>query len=631
MTTSPIETGPPMGRLGPYRLVEKLGEGGMGVVYCGLDERGRGFAVKVLREHIAHDPQARARLEREVNALKRVDHPRVAPFIGADVQGPRPYLVTRLVPGPPLDVWIERHGPLRGPALRGAAVDLLQALNAIHAVGVVHRDLKPGNVLMPEGRPVVIDFGIAHAGDEVRLTSTGFVMGTPGYIAPELLDGGSATTATDWWGFGATLAFMATGRAPFGRGPTEAVLDRVRRGQVDLGGVDTDMAELLLQALDPTPGARPTAAQIEAALSRLAATAAAAETSASGATATAGATTQVVPQRPSGVLAAVTARIPVVRRSQRPGTQVPPPSKNGTGGQPSTVSDPGPATMVHPLIATRSMPVAAPAPTQSAPRYAGFTAPRAPESGYSSAAGGYPPANVYPGSAPGAPAHPGSPQGPLPYAAAAPSPPPAVAPPAYPPARSGTLAAIGLLFVVGAAIAPALVAVLALTWSVAARFTKRCSDSLWTRRMERGPRRRDVASVAALSPFFVLGAVFHAAFAALLPSLVAVSAYYGVATVLAGAAGGSVRHAGAFLAAAAAALVVAWWGPGGGALRRGSRSMARALTPGRYGVAVIVGLALLGAAVMGLITQSSGYLPTLWPVSEGYSWGELLPSVDFRF
>ncbi|MEP7034878.1 MAG: serine/threonine-protein kinase [Dermatophilaceae bacterium] len=256
--------------LGPYRLIEQLGEGGMGVVHLALAQSGRAVAIKVLREHIAHEADARSRLAREVLTLARVQNARVAAVLDADTDGLRPYIVTRYIPGPALDRVVAEKGPLQGEALLRLGRGLTEALHAIHAVGVIHRDLKPGNVLLLDGDPVVIDFGIAHVADDIRLTMTGLVMGTPGYLSPEVVEGGSVTEATDWWGWAATLAFAASGVPPFGRGPMGAVLDRVRRGQADLSGVDARLAPLLRAALSPMAAERPHASEIVEALDRYA-------------------------------------------------------------------------------------------------------------------------------------------------------------------------------------------------------------------------------------------------------------------------------------------------------------------------------------------------------------------------
>ncbi|MEO7745968.1 MAG: serine/threonine-protein kinase [Actinomycetota bacterium] len=260
-----------VGHLGPYRLLHRLGEGGMGVVHLGLDRAGRAVAIKVLRAHVAHDPDARARLRREVSSLLRVRHPLVAEVLDADVDGDLPYVVTRFVPGPGLDTVVKDEGALSAARLTVLGRGLSQALGAIHAAGVVHRDLKPGNVLVLDGQPVVIDFGIAHVADDVRLTSVGLVMGTPGYLSPEVIDGEPVGTATDWWGWAATLAFAASGRPPFGRGPMDVVIDRVRRGQCDLDGVDRRLQPLLVAALDVDPARRPGADEVLHALDRYAA------------------------------------------------------------------------------------------------------------------------------------------------------------------------------------------------------------------------------------------------------------------------------------------------------------------------------------------------------------------------
>src|SRR5664280_72415 len=260
-------------RIGPYRLIQPLGEGGMGVVHLALDPKGRAVAIKVLREHIAQDREARDRLRREVETLELVRYPRVAAFLDADTEGSRPYIVSRYIPGPALDRVVSENGPLQGEALLRLGRGLWDALNAIHGAGVLHRDLKPANVVLLDGDPIVIDFGIAHVADDIRLTMTGLVMGTPGYLSPEVVEGAPVTEATDWWGWAATLAFAASGAPPFGRGPMGVVLDRVSRGQADLSGVDQRLVPLLQAALSPIPTKRPLADEVVQALDRYAAAA----------------------------------------------------------------------------------------------------------------------------------------------------------------------------------------------------------------------------------------------------------------------------------------------------------------------------------------------------------------------
>ncbi|CAA9392549.1 MAG: putative serine/threonine protein kinase, partial [uncultured Quadrisphaera sp.] len=244
-------------RLGPYRLVHQVGGGGMGVVHLALDEQGRAVAVKVLRPHLAADPQARARLAREADTLRLVRSPRVAEVLDTDPDAEPPYIVTEYVAAPPLDEHVADVGPLRGRDLVRLGLGLGEALSAIHRAGVVHRDLKPANVLVDEGEPVVIDFGIAQITDDVRLTSTGLVMGTPGYLSPEVIDGAPVSVVGDWWGWAATMVFAATGRPPFGTGPLDAVLTRVHRGAPDVAGVPEPFAGLLVAALAPDAAGRP--------------------------------------------------------------------------------------------------------------------------------------------------------------------------------------------------------------------------------------------------------------------------------------------------------------------------------------------------------------------------------------
>ncbi len=246
-------------KIGPYRVLEKIGEGGMGVVYLGCDAENHRVAVKVLGPAVAGDPDARLRLAREVETMRRVRSRYVAQVLDADVYGPSPYIVTRYVPGPSLDAAVRQSGPLRGRALLQLAGGLAEALAAIHATGVVHRDLKPGNVLLDDGQPVVIDFGIAHLPDATRLTKTGLVMGTPGYLAPEVIEGRPASGATDVHAWGATVAYAATGRPPFGTGDFQTVFFRIIEGKAELAGVPPELLPLVTAALSADPPSRPTA------------------------------------------------------------------------------------------------------------------------------------------------------------------------------------------------------------------------------------------------------------------------------------------------------------------------------------------------------------------------------------
>jgi hypothetical protein len=246
-------------KIGPYRLLEKIGEGGMGVVYLARDTEGRPVAVKVLGPAVTGDPNARRRLFREVETMRRVRSRYVAEILDADVGSESPYIVTRYVPGRTLDDIVRTDGPLRGPAVERLAGGLAEALTAIHAAGVVHRDLKPGNVMMVDGHPVVIDFGIAHIADATRLTQTGMVMGTPGYLAPEVIEGKPSSGASDVHSWGATVAFAATGHQPYGSGTFQTIFYRVLNGKPDLTGVPGPLLPLVAAALSTDPETRPPA------------------------------------------------------------------------------------------------------------------------------------------------------------------------------------------------------------------------------------------------------------------------------------------------------------------------------------------------------------------------------------
>ena len=230
----------------------------MGVVHLAQARDGRRVALKVLRPHIIGDDEARERLAREVASLRRVRSPRVAEVIDADPWGPTPFVATRYVPGLSLHEHVREEGPLAGEDLRYFAAGLAEAVLAVHSVGVLHRDIKPSNVLLEGRAPVLIDFGLARLADDPRLTVTGWLLGTPGYLAPEILYGDDATTAADVHSWAATVAFAATGRPPFGRGPAMAVMDRVRRGEHELGDLPDEVRPLVEAALVADPATRPT-------------------------------------------------------------------------------------------------------------------------------------------------------------------------------------------------------------------------------------------------------------------------------------------------------------------------------------------------------------------------------------
>ena len=234
----------------------------MGVVHLAQRPGERPVALKVLRPHIVGDDEARRRLAREVSSLSRVTSRRVAEIVDADPWGDIPFVATRYVPGLSLDGHVRSEGPIRGADLVWFADCLAEALAAVHEVGVLHRDIKPSNIVMEGRTPILIDFGLARVADDPRLTHTGWLLGTPGYLAPEILYGDDATAASDVHSWGATVAFAGLGRAPFGTGPAMAIMDRVRRGEHDLTGLDPAIRDLVEQTLDPDPSRRPSVADL---------------------------------------------------------------------------------------------------------------------------------------------------------------------------------------------------------------------------------------------------------------------------------------------------------------------------------------------------------------------------------
>jgi hypothetical protein len=244
--------------VGDYTLLSRIGEGGMGVVHLARKPGGDRVALKVLRPHIVGDEEARARLAREVGSLRRIRSRWVAEIVDADPWAAVPFVATRYVPGLSLHDFVLEEGPIRGADLTWFAACLAEGIASVHAVGVLHRDVKPSNVLMEGRTPILIDFGLARVADDPKLTHTGWLLGTPGYLAPEILYGDDATPASDVHSWAATVAYAGTGSPPFGRGPSMAIMDRVRRGEHDLTGLPDQLGRVVAAALAPDPSRRPT-------------------------------------------------------------------------------------------------------------------------------------------------------------------------------------------------------------------------------------------------------------------------------------------------------------------------------------------------------------------------------------
>ncbi|MDH6228173.1 hypothetical protein M2169_005143 [Streptomyces sp. MJP52] len=233
----------------------------MGTVHAGIAPDGTRVAVKVIHPERAQDPEFRARFRREVALSSRVTGPHLVPLLAADTDAETPWLATAYVPGPTLDRFVTAHGPLTDGALYCLAAATAQALAAIHGAGVVHRDVKPQNVLLAPAGPQVLDFGIAHAADGTSVTRTGVMTGTPGWISPEQYREGTAGPASDMFAWGALLAYAATGRLPFGTGAPDVVAFRVLSEAPDLDGLPAPLRRTVGKALSKDPADRPSAAE----------------------------------------------------------------------------------------------------------------------------------------------------------------------------------------------------------------------------------------------------------------------------------------------------------------------------------------------------------------------------------
>ncbi|MFF7141363.1 protein kinase [Streptomyces nodosus] len=258
----PLEAGEP-GEVGPYRLLGRLGSGGMGRVYLGRSAGGRTVAVKIVHPHFALDEEFRARFRREVDAARRVGGVWTAPVLDADPDAPVPWVAIGYAAGPSLTAAVTEVGPLPLPSVRALGAGLAEALTAVHGLGLVHRDVKPSNILLTLDGPLLIDFGIARATDgTASLTSTGVSIGSPGYMSPEQILGKGVTGAADVFSLGAVLAYAANGEPPFPGDSSAALLYKVVHEEPELGPLTGELRDLVAECLVKDPAARPAPAEV---------------------------------------------------------------------------------------------------------------------------------------------------------------------------------------------------------------------------------------------------------------------------------------------------------------------------------------------------------------------------------
>ena len=246
-------------QVGRYRITGRLGSGGMGEVFLGHSPGGRPVAVKLIRSDLAENAAFRARFAQEVAAARRVSGIFTVSVVDADPDADQPWLVTSYVAGPSLTEAVESRGPLPATSVLSLAAGLAEGVAAIHAAGVVHRDLKPSNVLLAPDGPRIIDFGISRALDASRLTGTGGIVGSPGFMSPEQAEGGAIGPPSDMFSLGSVITFAATGDGPFGSGPATALLYRIVHGVPAIHSVPAQIRPLVARSLSKQPALRPTA------------------------------------------------------------------------------------------------------------------------------------------------------------------------------------------------------------------------------------------------------------------------------------------------------------------------------------------------------------------------------------
>jgi Flp pilus assembly protein TadD/predicted Ser/Thr protein kinase len=262
-----LQTGDP-GQVGVFRLLGRLGEGGMGRVFLGESRGGRKVAIKVVHPHYANDPEFRRRFAREVAAARQVGGFHTAAVVGADPEADPPWMATAYIPGPSLTDAVAQRGPLDTAGVGRLGAALAEGLAAIHECGLIHRDLKPGNVILAEDGPRIIDFGIAKGADATALTGSSAVIGTLRYMSPEQLNGQELTPQSDVFALGTVLAYAATGHDPFQAPTIPGVINRILSGPPDLDPLSGELRGIIADCLAKDPSSRPSPGDLLARFSR---------------------------------------------------------------------------------------------------------------------------------------------------------------------------------------------------------------------------------------------------------------------------------------------------------------------------------------------------------------------------
>lgn len=591
--TEPVESSR---EVGGYRLLRRLGSGGMGTVHEAVDADGHRVALKLLHPHIATDPQARQRLAREVALLHRVKGAGVARVLDAEVEDAEAFVVTELVEGPTLEDDVNDGGAFSLDELAGLGHGLAASLRAIHAEGIVHRDLKPGNVMLADDGPVLIDFGIAQVADDVRLTQTGLVTGTPGYLDPGVIAGGDPGPAGDWWAWAAVLLFAATGRPPFGRGAMEAVLARVATGRADTTGLPGSVARTFQDALAPDPERRLPPEEVLAALDAAADDPAAAGSPQSADDAVAGAAAagaaavaagdDAPPTAAWGTGAPATAPVipPTmpVARDRGPGA----PAEGATSPLPTSgygAPGGGSATRVMPAVppAGDGQAPGAPAPVDQ-PRPQGLALPG------EEYPGAMPPGYAAGGSGTSTEGWSGQPGAPAPRWARPPR------------RRTGIVLAVGVGVSAAAASFPGIFAVVAGLLVVLTATTGWAGRSRRNSRLRRGVRSGDDARMVAGLPWHLLRGVLAVLPGVLIGAVMGGALWWFAPDLMPAAVPTELHEPLTFWVAGLLALFVAWLTPTSASARDGARAWLDVLTPGPGYRALLVTVFLGYAAVVGV-------------------------------